>query len=57
MVLKPRLETEGVVRDVELVMRRADDSKFSALFSAVAFDYEGELVRLDWFYDVTLCLT
>ncbi len=48
-----RLETEGVVGDVELVMRRADDSRFTALFSAVVFDYEGEPVRLGWFYDIT----
>ncbi len=34
-------------------MRPADSVRFSALFSAVAFDYDGAPARLCWFYDVS----
>ncbi|MCP5373812.1 MAG: PAS-domain containing protein [Hyphomicrobiales bacterium] len=44
---------DGLVRDAEVRMRRADGTEFWALVSGLYFDYGGEPARMGWFYDIT----
>jgi two-component system, sensor histidine kinase and response regulator len=47
------LEQDGFCQDVEIKMRRGDDSEFWALASFFTIDYAGEAARLAWYLDIT----
>lgn len=48
-----RFKKEGEVRDIEVEMKRADDSRFTVLMSLSPVIYQGESSRLTWLYDIT----
>ena len=48
-----RVESDGSVRDAEVLSKRADGTVFWSLRSFFPIEYAGESARLGWIYDIT----
>lgn len=51
--LLTRIESDGFVRDAEVLLKRVDDTQFWSLISFFPIEYSGKAARLGWIYDIT----